>query len=298
MKTFRQMTGAFATRSGIALMQALAILPLPWIRALGRLLGWLLYALVGSRRRVVYANFSLCFPAYSHAEKQTLTQQTFIYFAQAWLDRAWLWHASKDRVKQRVKLTGSVEELAGTDPTVIFLPHFVGLDAAWIGTALWMPRESTTIYTDQSNKVVDEWILRGRQRFGKLRLFGRMEGVKPIVAALRQGQPLYLLPDMDFGPEDSVFVPFFGISTATVPSLSRFAKLGRAKVLPLLPRMTATGYEVKVLPAWESYPSGDSTADTAFMNARLQDYINTMPAQYYWVHKRFKTRPAGEVSLY
>ncbi|MGH8035555.1 MAG: lysophospholipid acyltransferase family protein, partial [Lysobacterales bacterium] len=257
-----------------------------------------LYAVVRSRRRVVLANFSLCFPERSEAERRRLTQQTFIYFAQAWLDRAWLWHAPRDRVQQRVRLTGAVHELAGNEPTVIFLPHFVGLDAAWAGVALAVPRLSTTIYTDQSNKLVDQWILRGRQRFGHLRLFGRVDGVKPIVAALREGQPLYLLPDMDFGPEDSVFVPFYGIPTATVPSLPRFARLGRAKVLPLLPRITATGYEVQVLPAWDNFPGDDPVADTAFMNARLQDYIATMPAQYYWVHKRFKTRPAGEPSLY
>ena len=298
MKSPRQLAGEFATRAGITLLQVLAILPLSWIRALGAVLGWLLYVLVGSRRRVVQANFSLCFPERSGAERRHLTQQTFIYFAQAWLDRAWLWHAPQHWVQRRVQLTGAVQELAGAEPTVIFLPHFVGLDAAWVGVALQVPRQSTTIYTDQSNKLVDQWILRGRQRFGNLRLFGRVDGVKPIVAALRQGQPLYLLPDMDFGPDDSVFVPFYGISTATVPSLARFARLGRAKVVPLLPRITAAGYEVQVMPAWENFPTDDPVADTALMNARLQDYIGTMPAQYYWVHKRFKTRPDGECSLY
>ncbi len=295
---FRQRLGNVTTRAGIVFMQVLALLPLSWIRALGALLGWALYAVVRSRRRVVQANFSWCFPERSAAERRKLTQQTFIYFAQAWLDRAWLWHAPKGWVQQRVRLTGAVHELAGTEPTVIFLPHFVGLDAAWAGVALAVPRLSTTIYTDQSNKLVDEWILRGRQRFGHLRLFGRIDGVKPIVAALREGQPLYLLPDMDFGPGDSVFVPFYGLPTATVPSLSRFARLGRAKVLPLLPRITATGYEVQVLPAWTDFPTDDPVADTALMNARLQDYIDSMPAQYYWVHKRFKTRPDGEPSLY
>ncbi|UUZ78385.1 lipid A biosynthesis acyltransferase [Polaromonas sp. P1(28)-13] len=286
------------SRAGIVFMQVLAILPLSWIRALGAALGWLLYGLVGSRRRVVQTNFSLCFPERSEAERRKLTRQTFIYFAQAWLDRSWLWHAPQAWVQRRVQLTGAVQELAGTEPTVVFCPHFVGLDAAWACVALQVNRPSTTIYTDQSNKLVDAWILRGRQRFGHLRLFGRVDGVKPIVAALREGQPLYLLPDMDFGPEESVFVPFYGIPTATVPSLSRFARLGRAKVLALLPRLTASGYEAEVLPAWPDFPSDDPVADTALMNARLQDYIATMPAQYYWVHKRFKTRPGGQPSLY
>lgn len=298
MSSSRPSIGHAMTRVGIAFMKALAWLPLPAVRALGTLLGWVLYGLIGARRRVVHANFSVCFPALSKAERRKLAIQTFVCFSQAWLDRAWLWHAPAQCVRQRVRLTGAVHELAGTDPTVIFLPHFVGLDAAWAATALAMPRPSTTIYTDQSNKLVDQWILQGRQRFGHLRLFGRIEGVKPIVAALREGQPLYLLPDMDFGPDESVFVPFYGVTTATVPSLSRFARLGRAKVVPLLPRLTPEGYEVQVLPAWTDFPSGDPVADTALMNARLQDYIDTMPAQYYWVHKRFKTRPEGEASLY
>jgi len=298
LKSPSQLLGIFTTRAGIVFMQVIALLPLSWIRALGAGLGWVLYVLVGSRRRVVQSNLSLCFPERSEAERRKLTQQTFVYFAQAFMDRAWLWHAPKSWVQRRVQLSGAVHELAGTDPTVIFLPHFIGLDAAWAGVALRVPRLSTTIYTDQSNKLVDQWILRGRQRFGHLRLFGRIEGVKPIVAALREGQPLYLLPDMDFGPEESVFVPFYGVATATVPSLSRFARLGRAKVVPLLPRLTKAGYEVQVLPAWDDFPGDDPVADTALMNARLQDYIATMPAQYYWVHKRFKTRPDGAPSLY
>jgi KDO2-lipid IV(A) lauroyltransferase len=181
---------------------------------------------------------------------------------------------------------------------VIFAPHFVGLDAGWTALTAQLPRRFTTIYTDQSDKVLDAWILAGRQRFGASRLFGRVEGVKTIVAALRAGDPLYLLPDMNFGPEESVWVPFYGVPAATVPSLSRFAKLGRAKVVPVLTRMTPQGYEVQILPAWTDFPSADPVADTALMNLRLQAYIDTMPDQYFWVHKRFKDRPPGEAGVY
>ena len=268
-------------------MRILALFPLTATRVLGWILGGVLYALVVSRRRVVLANFALCFPEWSATERRQQTRLMFVHFAQAWLDRAWLWHAPETWVARRVTLCGALDELEGSTPTVFFLPHFVGLDAAWAGVALRVHRLSTTIYTDQSNKLVDQWILQGRQRFGKLRLFGRADGVKPIVQALRVGQPLYLLPDMDFGPDESVFVPFYGISTATVTSLSRFARLGRAKVVPLLPRLTPHGYDVEVLPAWKSFPTDDPVADTALMNLRLQDYIATMPTQYFWVHKRF-----------
>ena len=286
------------TEAGIVFMKVLAFLPLAWIRALGAALGWVLYPLLASRRHVVLTNLAMCFPALSQAERRRLARQTFVYFSQAWLDRAWLWHAPKAWVKRRVRLTGAVHELAGTDPTVVFLPHFVGLDSVVPGVALAVLRPSITIYTDQSNKRVDQWILQGRRRFGPLGLFGRIDGIKPVVAALRQGQPLYLLPDMDFGPDESVFVPFYGVPTATVPSLSRFARLGRAKVVPVLPRITDRGYEVQVLPAWKDFPSNDAVLDTARMNACLQDYIATMPAQYYWVHRRFKTRPEGDAPMY
>ncbi|MDQ3270717.1 MAG: lipid A biosynthesis acyltransferase [Pseudomonadota bacterium] len=279
-------------------MRVAAALPLPVIRSMGVLLGWLLYFLAAPRRRVVQTNLRLCFPEIPEAGRLKLARQTFVFFAQAWLDRSWLWHGHADKLRQRLQLKGAVAELDGEQPVVLFAPHFVGLDAGWAALTQQLPRAFTTIYTDQANKLLDRWILRGRRRFGNARLFGRAEGVQPIVKALRAGQPLYLLPDMNFGPEESVFVPFYGIDAATVPSLSRFAKLGRAKVVPVVTRLTATGYEVELMPAWTDVPSADFVADTALMNARLQNYINTMPAQYYWVHKRFKSRPEGEPSIY
>jgi KDO2-lipid IV(A) lauroyltransferase len=103
---------------------------------------------------------------------------------------------------------------------------------------------------------------------------------------------------MNFGLEESLFVPFYGVPAATVPSLSRFARLARAKVVPVVSRLTPQGYEVQVMPAWPGFPSGDPLADTAFMNLQLQAYIDTMPDQYYWVHKRFKSRPTGQSGVY
>lgn len=286
------------TRFVLSLMRILAPLPLRWIRALGWLLGWLLYVVVAPRRHVVHTNLRLCFPHLTHAELRRLTRRVFVRFAQAWMDRGWLWHGAPALVRSRLTLTGAVEELQGGDPVVIFAPHFVGLDAGWTALTQQLPRHFTTIYTDQANKIADAWILQGRQRFGSGGLFGRADGVKTIVASLRQGEPLYLLPDMNFGPHESLFVPFYGVSAATVPSLSRFARLGRAKVVPVITRMTPRGYVVQVLPAWPGYPSDDLSADTALMNTRLQSYIDAMPEQYYWVHKRFKDRPQGQPAVY
>ena len=292
------MLSRWVSHCGVGVMHILGCLPLAWVRALGWGLGWVLYALAVPRRRVVQTNLRLCFSDKSDAQIKVLTIQIFIHFAQAWLDRGWLWHGSPDVLRQRLTLTGAVSELQGSEPVVIFAPHFVGLDAGWTTLTQQLPRQFTTIYTNQANEVLNGWIFKGRQRFGTTRLFGRIDGVKTIVTALRSGEPLYLLPDMNFDPRESFFVPFYGVPACTVPSLSRFAKLGRAKVVPVVSRLTPKGYEIEVMPAWLGFPSDDLLADTARMNVQLQALIDTMPDQYYWVHKRFKDRPPGAPAVY
>jgi len=168
----------------------------------------------------------------------------------------------------------------------------------WTLLTLRVTKHFTTIFTPQSNAAAGAWMTQGRSRFGQVQLLQREDGVKTIVSSLRNNAWLYLLPDMNFGPEESIFVPFFGESAATVPSLSRFAKLGRARVLPVVTRMTSSGYEVEVHHAWNDFPTDDAQADTALMNQRLETYIQDMPAQYFWVHKRFKTRPEGADPIY
>lgn len=286
------------THIGILLMRLLALLPLPAVRVLGRLLGLLLYALAVSRRRVVWTNLRMCFPQMERRALRRAAHETFVHFAQAWLDRGWLWNSPPAVLQRRLALRGAVDELQGDAPTVIFAPHFFGLDAGWTALTSRLPRSFTTIYSNQVDPVLDAWILAGRRRFGQPRLFGRDDGLKPVVQALRAGQPLYLLPDMAITRQESVFVPFYGVPTATLTSLSRFASLGRAKVVPVVTRMTPSGYEVQVLDAWQGFPTGDLTADAATMNRLLQTYIDTMPTQYYWVHKRFKVRPPGAPAVY
>lgn len=286
------------SRLGIYLMQRSASLPLRWVRAIGWLLGQLLYLLVASRRKVVRTNLALCFPEMAEGERRKLARRTFVAFGQSWMDRGWLWHAPAEVVARRLNLTGALHELEGDAPTILFGPHFYGLDAAATAIAIRIPRRYTSIYTQQADPVVDEWIRNGRLRFGDCRVFSRTTGLKEIVASLRGGDVFYLLPDMDFGPSDSVFVPFFGVPAATLPSVSRFARLGRAKVVTVLPRITPQGYTVELMPAWKDFPGDDALADTALMNRRLEGFIATMPEQYYWVHKRFKTRPEGEPGVY
>ncbi len=286
------------SHAGIWFMRLLGLLPLAWVRALGWLLGRVLYAVAVPRREVVLTNLRLCFPAWGDARRRQVARQHFVVFAQAWLDRGWLWHGSDQALRKRLILSGEPGQLTGGAPVVLFAPHFVGLDAGWTALNQQLTRRFSTIYSHQTNRQVDEWMQQGRLRFGKPQLFDRFAGPKAVVSGLRAGDALYLLPDMNYGLQESVFVPFFGVPAATVTSLARFAKLGRARVVPVLTRMTPTGYDVCVMPAWGDVPSADVVMDTALMNQRLEGLIDTMPEQYYWVHKRFKDQPEGAPAVY
>lgn len=279
-------------------MRLLSVLPLSWVRGMGWLFGQVLHGLAVRRRRIALTNWALCFPGQDESARNRAVRQHFVLFAQAWLDRSWLWEGRRERVAERLQLKGDLQALAGDTPTVLFAPHFVGMDAGWTALTLHLSRKFCGIYARQLNASVDRWMGQGRQRFGEPHIVAKNEGLRAMVSALRAGEPLYLLPDMDYGPRDSVFVPFFGVQAATVSSLSRFARLARAQVVPVVSRLTPQGYEITVMPAWSGFPTDDAEADTAAMNRHLEALIATMPEQYYWVHKRFKTRPNGEASLY
>ena len=282
----------------LGLMLVLRFLPLPLLRGLGWVLGKLLWLTASKRRKVVLTNLALCFPEAGEKEQRRMGMAHMVLFAQAWLDRAWLWHGSPGLVASRLHMVGEVQALQQGKGAVIFAPHFVGLDAGWTSLCLLMQRRFTTIYTPQRSAAIDEWVLQGRQRFGQVRLFRREDGFKAIVSTLRQGDLLYLLPDMNFRLEESIFVPFYGVAAATVTTLPRLARLGQVPVVPVTTRLTPQGYEVRVHAAWTDYPGEDADAETALMNQRLQVWIDEMPTQYYWVHKRFKSRPNDEASLY
>lgn len=288
-----------STRFLILFLRALGRLPLSWVRGFGWLVGRVLFLFLAKRRHVVRTNLRLCFPQMSEAEREAIARDVFVKFCQSSLDRGWLWHASPRTLEKRLQFSGDVEALRGQTPTIAFCPHFFGLDAGAVALSLWIPRDYITIYARQLDPVADEWIKAGRLRFGSVKLLARDEGVKPVVSLLRKGGFLYLLPDMDFGRGESLFVPFFGVPTATVPSLSRFSRLGRAQVISLIARLTPTGYDIAISSPWPGFPTDDAEADTALMNARLEAEIRQSPSQYYWVHKRFKTRPEeGQPSPY
>jgi KDO2-lipid IV(A) lauroyltransferase len=272
-------------------------LPLPVLRALGWGLGRLLYALGRERRNVALTNLRLCFPEQSEAEREDLTRRHFVAFSRAVLDRTLGWWASKERLERIVRIRG-VEHLTDPDgrPVIMLSPHFVGLDAA--GTAISLHISGCSVFSKQKNPVLNKLLYDGRMRFNESILLSRQDGMRKIVKAMKAGYPFYYLPDMDFGPEESIFVPFFGVQAATIPALSRLVRLTGARVVPIICQQVQDGYETEVMPPWDNFPGESVEADTAFMNRFIESQVLRMPAQYFWLHKRFKTRPPGEQRFY
>ena len=280
-------------------MRLIARWPLPVVRALGAGLGAVLWLGARSRRHIADVNLRLCFPEWDEAQRRRMVWRHFIAFGQSVLDRAWLWHAPERVLRQRLHWSGEVHQITDSGPLVMFAPHFVGLDAGGMAVAMQVrPAPVAFIFVAQSNAAVEHWVRAGRERLGNTRPYFRHEGMRKILAGLKRGEPLHLSPDMDFNREESIFVPFMGVQAATVPSLSRMARVAGARVVPVVTRMTPDGYTIEAHAPIEGFPGEDLVADTARMNALLAGYVRGMPEQYHWVHRRFKTRPEGEPGVY
>jgi Kdo2-lipid IVA lauroyltransferase/acyltransferase len=287
------------TRLGLGLIWLLHWLPLSLLAPLGRAVGLLLHALAAERRRVVMTNLQLCFPELGNRARRELAREHFAVFARSLLEHGILWWGSRKRVLKMVRVEGLEHWRAVRDRPVIWLaPHFVGLDMGGIRLTAEFPLVS--VYSKQKNPVFDAVLLHGRTRLGPTELYSRQDGIRPVAKAIKAWLPFYYLPDMDFGERDSIFVPFFGVPAATITGLARIAALTGAVVVPAVTTQLpgGAGYVLRFYPAWENFPGGDLAADTRRMNAFIEERVREMPAQYYWLHKRFKTRPPGEARYY
>ncbi len=292
MKTFFKYLPSLAL---VGLLWLLHWLPLPLLRAIGAAIGFLLFVCARSRKRIVLINLSLCFPELPERERRRLARHHCIAFAQAFLDRTLLWWASRRRLERLIRFHGA-DNLPAGKPVILLAPHFLGLDAG--GIAISLRYVAFSMYAHQKNPVFDAVLFAGRMRFNAPILLSRQDGLRPAIRALKEGRPFYYLPDMDLGARDAVFVPFFGTPAATVIAMARLARISGAVVVPCVTRMVPDGYEVTLDVPWQNYPSGDDEADTRRMNEYIESQVRTMPEQYYWVHRRFKTRPPGEAKIY
>ena len=282
-------------------LKLLANLPYGVTQYLARILGWLCYCLVVPRRKVGLINLRLCFPEKSERERRAILREHFYHMALLVLEYGRYWWKDAGSLKNAVHYQDKAildDALSRGEKVILLYPHFTAFEAAVYALNQDIPLIS--VYSHQKNKQLDEQILRGRHRYHNVFLVGRNDGLRAIIKQIKQhNAPFLYLPDQDFGAKDSVFVNFFNIQTATITGLSRIAKMTNAKIIPAIPTRQQDGtVKLRFYPVWENFPSEDVLADTQRMNDFIAERIIEMPAQYYWLHKRFKTRPNNEERLY
>jgi KDO2-lipid IV(A) lauroyltransferase len=282
----------------IAFLWLLHWLPLSVLGRFGAAVGSLLFLVLGKRRHIALTNLRLCMPELSEDARRAIARDHFRAYSRSIFERSILWWAPEARVRKLIHVEGNVPQAAmEAGPTILLCPHFVCLDVAGVASRV-IP--VCSMYVPQKNAAFDRLLRHGRERYGPVRLVTRKEGIKPILRALRDGLPYFMLPDMDFGEKDAEFVPFFGVPAATLTALGRIAGTTGAKVIPVVATFLPNyqGWRVRFYPAWENYPGDDMIEATRRMNAFIEERVRETPAEYFWTHKRFKTRPPGEASFY
>ncbi|EMN1931602.1 lipid A biosynthesis lauroyl acyltransferase [Burkholderia ambifaria] len=294
------MLGRLGTHLAIGFLKLLALLPYGLTARFGDGLGWLLYQIPSRRKRIVHTNLKLCFPEWSDERREEVAGQHFRHAIRSYVERSYQWFASEEAYRKLFTIDSEID-LSDPDmpPTLLLGLHFVGIEAGSMALNLALGRMCGSLYTPMKNPEIDAAAKAGRSRFGA-ELAGRADSARIVLRWLRDRKPVMLGADMDYGLRNSTFVPFFGVPACTLTAVGRLAKAGHAQVVPFIGEVLPNykGYRLKVFKPWDHYPTGDDDLDARRMNEFLEQQIPLMPEQYYWVHKRFKTRPPGEPSLY
>lgn len=287
---------------GFGLWWIIALLPYRVQMAMGRGLGRLLWHLAKSRRRTALRNLALCFPEKTDAERWGLARRNFESTAQAFFETGISWFWPRWRMCRLYSMEGleylQAAQQAGQGVVLLGM-HFTNLDLG--GKLLCQSHPVGGLYRPHNNPVYDYMQLKGREHLAEPGSIISRDDMRQMVRRLRQGGVVWYAPDQDYGARrPHVFVPFFGIPAATITATSQLMRMGRAQLIPFTHhrRADGSGYDVKVYPPLTELPSGDETADARRINQFIEERVRACPEQYMWVHRRFKTRPEGEPSLY
>lgn len=294
------MLSRYGAKFAIALLKLFALLPYGFVARLGDGLGWLLYQVPSSRKRIVHINLKLCFPEWSDERRADVAQKHFRHAIRSYLERSVQWFGSARKLEKLVQVESAIDLNDPDLPPTLFLGlHFVGIEAGSIFLNYSLHRTCGSLYQPMSNPELEAMAKAARSRFDA-EMASRADSARIVLRWLRDRKPVMLGADMDYGMRNSTFVPFFGVPACTLTAVGRLAKVGRAQVVPFIGEVLPDykGYRLKVFKPWDNYPTGDDDLDARRMNAFLEEQIPDMPEQYYWVHKRFKTRPPGDPSFY
>jgi len=286
---------------GLGVLWLVVQLPYKVQLCIGRALGALMYRVAGDRRRIATRNLELCFPEKTTAERKQLLKANFASTGIAFFEMAMSWWWSKPRLAKLAHVEGlehlKQAQLEGKG-VILMAFHFTTLE---IGAALLGQQHTIDgMYREHKNPLFDFIQRRGRERHNVDSLAVERDDVRGMLKLLRSGRAIWYAPDQDYGAKQSIFVPLFGIQAATVTATSKFAKLGKAQVVPFTQQRLAdgSGYKLVIHPPLSDFPGESDEVDCLRINQWVERAVRECPEQYLWAHRRFKTRPPGEPKLY
>jgi len=286
----------------LSLLRLFAFLPYVLTIYVGYGLGWLAAHIPNSRATVVKTNLRLCFPNLSEKEISELALEHWQLFGRSVIERSRVWLGTREQILSFVAIQSKVD-LGDKKPRILVNPHFVGLEGGFMAFSALSARNhwpnGVGLYQKMKNPLFNQKMVKWRDRFGG-KSIERQHRLRDLLRELKKGNLAIIAPDIDLGPQNSIFVPFFGIQTSTVDSVSRLAKITGAEVSLMTTTLNQDrkGYTCHIGEPLPNFPSDDVAKDTARLNQCIEELVRERPAEYYWIHKRFKHRPPGEASLY
>ncbi len=295
------MLKSFFNYVAVCFLKLLSLLPYKLLVSTGYGLGYVAARIPSDRNKVVKTNLHLCFPNLNTAEIDQLSKQHWRLLGRSLVEKSIIWMGSVNQLSRMIEVKSAVD-LSSKKPRILVNMHFTGIEGSIILSALakqkhW-PRTSG-FFQRMKNPFFNKRIVEWRNRFGGNSI-DRQGSSKEIIREIRNGDFIIIAPDVDLGLKDSEFVPFFGIETNTITAVSRLAKITGADVCMMTTTLKAdeSGYLCEISAPLKDFPGADAKTDTARLNQYFEDTIRLRPAEYYWVHKRFKNRPNSVANPY
>lgn len=265
---------------------------------LGMLLGHIMQPFMRSRAKVVRRNLELCFPEKSEEKREELVKKILNNAGMMMIETAISWWASDKQLHSRVTYDG-LEHLEAAKQkgkgVILLTGHFTSMEIG--GRLIMLQTPAYVMFRHLKNPLFNAVMMRSRKYHSEGIVM--RDDVRAMLRALRKNKVVWYAPDQDFGPRNSIFAKFFGVTAATIPATARMVKMTGAEVVPFVPRRNSDGsYHIQIFPAWDTYPSGDDVVDAQRINDWIESQVRLMPEQYFWLHRRFKTQPDGKGRLY
>ncbi|PWC12022.1 kdo(2)-lipid IV(A) palmitoleoyltransferase [Brenneria roseae subsp. americana] len=285
---------------GLGVLFLLVQLPYPLLMRIGRNAGRLSRLVLKRRVSIARRNLELCFPTISVEEREAMIVNNFASLGMALVETGMAWFWSDRRVRHWFDVSGleHLQQACAKERGVMVIGiHFMSLELG--GRAMGLCQPMMAMYRPHNNKVMEMVQTWGRSRSNKAMI--DRKDLRGMVHALRRGEAVWFAPDQDYGPRGSVFAPFFAVKKAATTSgtytIARLAKPAMITTV-LIRNPDASGYRLVIQPELQNYPYHDEQEAACYINKVIEREIMRAPEQYLWLHRRFKTRPTGEVSLY